>query len=117
MWPKSYQSNVTDSLLPSASIPGVAAFPLFDSSACQISLLMHHITHKPFSSKKNNQTSKQARRCPRQSIALSIYEAPTLPLSIDDNLLLITSVLNALILACAAYPLHYDTVSPHESDQ
>src|SRR3989442_2559290 len=67
-------------------------------------------------SRRMNQTDKQARRCPRQSIALSVYEAPTLPLSIDDNLLLITPVLNAFILADAAYPSHDDTVSPHESD-
>src|SRR4029450_13684553 len=108
---------MTDSLLPSASIPGADASPLFDSSACQISLLLHHITYKPFSSKKNDRTDKQVTLCPRQSIPLSIYEAPTFPLSIDHTLLLIPPVLNALTLAYVDYPSRYDTVSQHESEQ
>src|SRR4030095_11922394 len=103
--------------LPSASIPGADASPLFDSSACQISLLLHHITYKPFSSKKNDRTDKRVRLCPRQSIALSITEAPTLPFSIDHPLLLIPPVLNPLTLAYVVYQSRYDTVSQHESDQ
>src|SRR5215831_12483042 len=98
-------------------MPGVDACPPFDSSVCQISLFIHHRTHKPFSSQKNTQTDERARRCPHQSSALSVYEVPTLPLSIAYTLLLVTPVVNAFILASAASPIRYDTVSPHASDQ